>query len=695
MSLEGRHGISRTRRHLYREAKTTLHRLLRRRWRGTKARLGWRIRGWLRRRDANDLIGVVRDQVFALAVAASILAAWDARASEPINLADVAVGNGGFVMNGFDQNDKTGWGVSGAGDVNGDGLADIIVGAYRADPGAAHEAGESYVVFGKITTEVVELSELRLGVGGFSIKGISPGDMSGFDVSRAGDVNGDGLDDVIVSGHGADPIGLYLAGESYIVFGKVGTDAVDLSHIVAGIGGFVIQGAEAEDGAGVSVSDAGDVNGDGLSDVVIGARFGTPDGRQQAGESYIVFGRSTTEAVDLVDILAGYGGFAVFGIDPDDRAGFSVSGAGDVNGDGLDDVIVGAYAADPNGQESAGESYVVFGKTTTENVQLSDVAEGLGGFGIYGIAPGDDAGWTVSDGGDVNSDGLADVIVGARDASPGGVFEAGESYVIFGKISTDAVELSDVAAGFGGFSIWGIAEGDSAGTFLAATGDVNGDGLGDLIVGAGQADPGGEEDAGEAYVVFGKTTTEPVELINVSGGVGGFVMVGIEAGDRAGWGVGGAGDVNGDGLDDVIVGAHGAMHDGYNEVGEAYVVFSPEERPAVLPDSGSNNSGPCFIATAVYGTPLASELDSLRAFRDAFLLTHPAGSGIADTYYRVSPSAADWISRHERARWLMRLLLGIVSNGSNELRIGLVSLALLILGIRHPRLSCEPPHDRT
>ena len=96
------------------------------------------------------------------------------------------------------------------------------------------------------------------------------------------------------------------------------------------------------------------LNGDGLDDVIVGARFAAPDGDSNAGESYVVFGKADSASVNLAKL--GSGGFHIDGIDAGDRSGFSVSGAGDVNGDGLDDVIVGAYLAD----SFAGESYVVF-----------------------------------------------------------------------------------------------------------------------------------------------------------------------------------------------------------------------------------------------------------------------------------------------------------------------------------------------
>jgi FG-GAP repeat protein len=158
----------------------------------------------------------------------------------------------------------------------------------------------------------------------------------------------------------ADPAGNSHAGESYVVFGKADGTAVNLSDVTAGSGGFVINGIDPDDESGISVSGAGDVNGDGLADVIVGAHYADPAGHSDAGESYVVFGKADGTAVNLSDVTAGSGGFVINGIDPDDESGISVSGAGDVNGDGLADVIVGATRADPAGNSNAGESYVVF-----------------------------------------------------------------------------------------------------------------------------------------------------------------------------------------------------------------------------------------------------------------------------------------------------------------------------------------------
>ena len=138
-----------------------------------------------------------------------------------------------------------------------------------------------------------------------------------------------------------------------------------------GTAGFVLQGIDSFDNSGISVSNAGDVNGDGIDDLIIGAHAADPNGVSEAGESYVVFGRATgfPAAIELRSLLPAAGGdgtvgFVLRGIDVDDLSGGSVSNAGDVNGDGIDDLIIGALNAKPDGRHEAGASYVVFGRNT-------------------------------------------------------------------------------------------------------------------------------------------------------------------------------------------------------------------------------------------------------------------------------------------------------------------------------------------
>jgi hypothetical protein len=579
----------------------------------------------------------------------------DLAAAQNVDLG--SLGDWGFRIDGVDVEDFSGYSVSGAGDVNGDGLADLIVGANGADPGGDLFAGRSYVVFGKASGTPVDLA--ALGSAGFRIDGVDRNDSLGWSVSGAGDVNGDGLADLIVGAYVPDP------GESYVVFGKVSSTSVDLANL--GSGGFRIAGIDAFGAAGRSVSGAGDVNGDGLADVIVGAAGSGAAGAIGAGKSYIVFGKASSTSVDLGAL--GTGGFRIDGIDVFDRLGVSVSGAGDVNGDGLTDLIVGADDADPGGDSAAGESYVVFGKISSTPVDLS--ALGIGGFRIDGIDAYDRSGRSVSGAGDVNGDGLADLIVGAHGADAGGDTNAGESYVVFGKATSMAVDLANL--GEGGFRIDGIDVRDYSGRRVSGAGDINGDGFADLIVGAWAGDPGGDNDAGESYVVFGKTSSTVVDLAAL--GADGFRLDGIDIMDYSGRGVSSAGDVNGDGLADLIVGAWGADPGGDSKAGESYVVFSTSIPPPIATYRVRNrNSNPPRLAVGISGdgsndsTPDArfwidfadgDDLPNL-ASTEVVTLTREGGvfpSWAANVSWQLQTTRRNWTAAEVTVRYLDREVL--------------------------------------
>ena len=411
----------------------------------------------------------------------------------------------------------------------------------------------------------MELSSLD-GSNGFVLNGIDVYGFSGSSVSGAGDINGDGFDDLIIGAYNASPNGLANVGGSYVVFGKAsGFDSSFDRTSLDGSNGFVLNGIDAYDHSGISVSGAGDINDDGYADLIIGANSANPNGQTDAGESYVVFGKASgfAASLDLAD-LNGSNGFVLQGIDDGDFSGRSVSGAGDINGDGFDDLIIGASDASPNDQAYAGESYVVFGKTSGFSSSL-DLAglNGSNGFVLNGAAN-ELAGYSVSGAGDVNGDGYADLIIGA--------YGARKSYVVFGKATGFAASLDLVNLdGSNGFALNG---GNWAGYSVGGAGDVDGDGYADLIIGAWRADQNDQYGAGESYVVFGKASGfESTFDLNSLAGIRGFVLNGIDRNDSSGYSVSGAGDINGDGYADLIIGAYSASPNGQDYAGETYVVF--------------------------------------------------------------------------------------------------------------------------
>jgi len=480
-------------------------------------------------------------------------------------------GSNGLVINGVSAGDESGTAVSVAGDINGDGIDDLVIGAPYATP-SANYAGSSYVVFGSDQglPSPLNLSGLN-GSNGFVINGSSAYDFSGNSVSAAGDINGDGIDDLVIGAPGSTS-GAAYSGTSYVVFGsdQAWASTLDLPSL-DGSNGFVINGVSAYDESGTSVSAAGDINGDGIDDLIIGAPYAG------AGAGYVVFGSDQAFASTLdLSGLNGSNGFMIDGVDVGDSLGGSVSAAGDINGDGIDDVIISAIFAGTVGNYT-GASYVVFGsdQAWASTLDLSGL-NGSNGFVINGVSAGDESGTSVSAAGDINVDGFDDLIIGSSLADPNGD-GSGASYVVFGSDQAWASSLNLAGLnGTNGFVINGVSAGDNSGTSVSAAGDINVDGMDDLIIGAPLADPNGDG-SGASYVVFGSDQAWASSL-NLSGlnGTNGFVINGAGAGDNSGTSVSAAGNINGDGFDDLMTGAPLADPNGVSS-GASYVVFGVGE----------------------------------------------------------------------------------------------------------------------
>ncbi len=377
--------------------------------------------------------------------------------------------NLGFkLMGGYSS--SLGVSVSGVGDVNGDGLADMLIGANTN--GTTNTGYAAYVIYGRTT-----LGGTYLGLGidastGFKISGTS---YLGQSVSGAGDVNGDGLADMLVTEYKPDGYGAFV-GAAYVVYGNNTGAGYRLSAgTIAASQGFKIT-AGSVSSLGYAASSAGDFNGDGLADVIVSART---YGAQNQGAAYVVYGNSTGTGVslDLTNGIAASQGFRISG-QTGTNLGEAVSSAGDVNGDGLADVVVTSKVAG-----TGGSAYVLYGTSAATGLDIDLNASGgtiaaSRGFRISDAQTGANLGGRVASAGDVNGDGLADLIV----ASPNGLNS--NTYIVYGNANGTGVVIDSNGqiAASQGFRLVG-----AVGTGVAGAGDINGDGLADLVVGANPA----------------------------------------------------------------------------------------------------------------------------------------------------------------------------------------------------------------
>jgi hypothetical protein len=472
------------------------------------------------------------------------------------------------IMSGEGPDHYFGSKVSGAGDINNDGYADVMVGAYAYNS----NTGRVYVYYGGAAMD--NTPDLVL-------TGENPSDSFGGDLSDAGDVNKDGYDDFIISSRGYNS----SSGRVYVYHGGSTVDSTpDL----------IIDGQSQGGTFGITISDAGDVNKDGYDDILIGGRSYYSDRRTfvyHGGESMdanydevllednavrenykrmIVRGAGDlnndgfddvvsfyfAREADVIRIYVYYGrenmhNYPDFYMSDNSKYdGFALTAGGDYNGDGYDDVLFGHGSWDTY----HGRVLLYCGGSSMDNV-ADFIFLGEGRDNTFGSA--------VTKAGDVNNDGYEDILVGAKSYNN----NTGRAYIYFGGLDMDNTP-DVVMTGSEGVNTY-------FGTSVAGIGDVNNDGYDDVMIGGN----GYVSNKGRAYIFFGGPDMDNTPDV---------VMTGEDVGNQFGYSVSGAGDVNKDGFDDVIVGAFG-----YNTRGRAYIYHggtSMDNTPDLIMNTAISNN---------------------------------------------------------------------------------------------------------
>ena len=425
--------------------------------------------------------------------------------------------------------------------------------------------------------------DLSLVNGDVRVLGEEVESFSGLSVA-GGDLNGDGIQDLIIGAPDADPLGRTKAGKVYVIYGTAAAlaDTFDLSSaavdfVVFGeVGSNNPAGNGNGDNAGRAVA-SGDVDGDGIDDLLIGAPFAEPNATLDAGKVYVIYGSASLS--DTLDLASQSADRTILGLEVNGNIGNALA-SGDVSGDGVADVIIGSNRGTPSGRTAAGKVYVVYGDSTLTLPHTFDLASQSADVSVLGAVANNQLGKAVASG-DVNGDGVADLVLGADRGSTGALF-AGEVYVIYGDSTLAPPYTYDLSASEWDVLLTGEALVDLAG-FSVASGDFNRDGFADVAVGAPNADPLGRANAGKVYVVYGSSTL-----------AGQFSLSAADVaifGTDTGLGISVASvNFDGDGMDDLLIGAPSDTPAGRTNAGRTYLIGGDLNWPATIDLNTTSNA---------------------------------------------------------------------------------------------------------
>ncbi len=470
-------------------------------------------------------------------------------------------GGSGFTIVGMESYGYLGYTMDGAGDVNADGIDDIVIGSYQG--------GEVFVVFGSSSGFPSELQPNDIdGANGFRLRGVGRQDLV---VAGIGDINGDGFADIAVGNPNYSNTRGSQGAVTVVFGGSTPFPALFDLQDIDPARGFRIEGPDSHSYFGRSIAGPGDFNGDGFDDLLVGEPHNYRSGDR--GSAYVVFGRRRFPAV--VDFLnpGKIQSLRFVGSEDVPYIGTSVAAAGDIDADGFADVVIGS----PDTSTSSGTAYVLYGRagrsTTPIDLATLPVADG---FRMTAGYPG--VGRNAAGGGDVDGDLVDDLLLGSPDYQQSKSETAGAAFLLYGRgdrafprdIDLRSQTQSQAARVDGPWPY------SLAGTSVAIVADQNGDGMKDLLIGVpGRSSLSGYPwPEGLAYLVFGKNGGLPspfaLDDINTRNGVR---FIGEDEGDYAGGKVADIGDVNHDGIGDFAVAATQAENLGTYRVGKIYVVF--------------------------------------------------------------------------------------------------------------------------
>ncbi|HNS52186.1 MAG TPA: integrin alpha [Anaerolineae bacterium] len=494
-----------------------------------------------------------------------------------------SMANASLTFLGEDIGDWSGYSVSPAGDVNADGYDDLLIGAPYAGEVETKGPGKGYLILGRNSSSW-PATHIDLAAADASFLGDLPVGMTARQVYTAGDVNGDGYDDFLISSwkYGGE------RGMTALFLGRASVNWGQDYPLRRGDATFL--GEEKGDRAGYYVSAAGDVNADGYDDFLITAVGNDEGGGFRTGETYLILGRA---AADWGRNFYLSGADASFrGEAEGDAAGRSATGVGDINADGYADFMIGAPFNDEVALD-AGQAYLLLGRATVDwgaNYPLSQADASF-----LGEAVGNQAGRRVSGAGDVNADGYDDIILGAS-YNDQVARDAGKAYLLLGSSAASwgmDYPLSQADAAFLGENL-----GDQAGRRVSDAGDVNADGYSDFLIAAPHNNRAAKE-AGTAYLLLGRPSVDWGP--NFSLAQADAFYVGESAFDHAGYDLSAAGDLDGDGRVDLVFGAYGADENG-PQSGNTHLFLSAQAPFPVsfTPDAPSGKVGEWHLFTNVY-----------------------------------------------------------------------------------------------